>query len=69
MIARTREELLAEAALKHWMERLHRVPQNARLLPQPAPREREPGRAHQRADRRLQTPAGRSPGERFGRTR
>ncbi len=31
MIARTREELLAEAALKHWMERLHRVPQNARL--------------------------------------
>ncbi len=31
MIARTREELLAEAALKHWMERLHRVPHNARL--------------------------------------
>jgi hypothetical protein len=31
VIARTREELLAEAALKHWLERLHKAPHNARL--------------------------------------
>jgi hypothetical protein len=31
MIARTREELLADASLKHWMQRLHKTPANARL--------------------------------------
>ncbi len=30
-VARTREQLLAEASLKHWMQRLHKTPANARL--------------------------------------
>jgi hypothetical protein len=31
IVARTREDLLADASLKHWMQRLHRTPANARL--------------------------------------
>ena len=66
MIARTREELLAEAALKHWIERLHPGAPERQALPQPPARDREPGRARERADRGREAARAGRRGERCG---